>query len=323
MNVCITTAYPPDRPIEPFREFAAMDRFGVHRLTEDPEAADVILFLENGQYHTDPFYRRLRRHAWLKRYREKVFMYNEHDRAFYVLPGLYCCMPRAHFDGRRMKASDYITHVNPLIGSRAAEVAEPAVLYSFVGARNCRARADILGLTDADAEIRDTSSFNAFDRNVPGRKSALEEYADTLARSRFILCPRGRGTSSYRLFETLEAGRVPVILSDQWVAPEGPDWSTFAVFVPEREVATLPARIRDLDSRWREMGAAARAAWEEWFAPDVKFHRAVERCGELLRQPASARRVGVEPFSRPFMEWAVRTAAHSAVRRASALGPRR
>ena len=30
-------------------------------------------------------------------------------------------------------------------------------------------------------------------------------------RSKFFLCPRGTGTSSIRLYETLSAGRVPVI----------------------------------------------------------------------------------------------------------------
>src|SRR2546423_4170060 len=36
--------------------------------------------------------------------------------------------------------------------------------------------------------------------------------------SKFILCSRGVGTSSVRLFDTMRMGRVPVILSDQWLS---------------------------------------------------------------------------------------------------------
>ena len=62
-----------------------------------------------------------------------------------------------------------------------------------------------------------------------------------------ILCPRGEGTSSIRLFESLRMGRPPVIISDQWVPPEGPAWDTFSVRIPERRIHTIPDRLTELE----------------------------------------------------------------------------
>ena len=97
-----------------------------------------------------------------------------------------------------------------------------------------------------------------------------------------IVCPRGVGTSTYRLFEAMEAGRAPVLLADQWVAPEGPDWSSFLLRIPEKRVVDLPEILRGHEPEAVERGAKARSAWDEWFAPDVRFHTAVEACLSIL-----------------------------------------
>jgi hypothetical protein len=100
----LTSAYPPERALLTLRACAAQDRFGVHQLVEDPEDADFILFVENAHYD-DPYYRRLLAHPWVARYPEKVFMYNETDEPWCVLPGLYCSMPKRSFSRQRQRAS--------------------------------------------------------------------------------------------------------------------------------------------------------------------------------------------------------------------------
>ena len=58
-----------------------------------------------------------------------------------------------------------------------------------------------------------------------------------------MLCPRGQGTSSIRLFEAMRMGIAPVIISDKWIGPKGPEWESFAVFVKEKDISRS-ARIR-------------------------------------------------------------------------------
>ena len=78
----------------------------------------------------------------------------------------------------------------------------------------------------------------------PGESRA--RYVGSIKDSAFVLCPRGGGTSTFRLFETMMLGRVPVILSDQWVPRVGPDWESFSLRVMERDVSKVP---RLLESR--------------------------------------------------------------------------
>jgi Exostosin family len=108
-----------------------------------------------------------------------------------------------------------------------------------------------------------------------------ERFRHVLSRSRFVLCPRGAGTSSVRLYEALAGGRVPVIISDDWVAPIGPDWDSFSLRWPEGRVQGLVEAIEERDADWPKLSAAAAAAYRDFFAPTVAFHRIVELFSEL------------------------------------------
>ena len=106
----------------------------------------------------------------------------------------------------------------------------------------------------------------------------LNSYLSLLMRSKFILCPRGIGTSSWRLFETMKAGRVPVIISDQWVPPEGPSWLECSIRVPESEVMLIPEMLERREVDASKLALAARKVWDDWFSSEAVFHRIVEWC---------------------------------------------
>jgi len=93
------------------------------------------------------------------------------------------------------------------------------------------------------------------------------QYAEVMSRSRFVLCPRGIGTSSCRLFETMQSGRVPVIISDAWVPWSNIEWSKFSLRVREKDIANLPNICLEARDRWITMALEARKTWEEWFSP--------------------------------------------------------
>lgn len=64
------------------------------------------------------------------------------------------------------------------------------------------------------------------------RKKEELEYRDILERSRFSLCPRGSSPSSVRFWESLSAGAIPILISDNWVLPEW-DWDNTIITIPE------------------------------------------------------------------------------------------
>ena len=66
--------------------------------------------------------------------------------------------------------------------------------------------------------------------------------------------------------------------------PDGPDWDSFLVRIPEREVGRLSTLLRELDPTVPSRASAARREWEAWFAPDVLFHRICEACEDMQRR---------------------------------------
>src|SRR5262249_20919740 len=98
----------------------------------------------------------------------------------------------------------------------------------------------------------------------------------------FVLCPRGVAPSSYRIFETMKAGRVPVIIADEWVPPAGPDWTEFSVRVPEARLGDVPQILERLSDRARDMGLCAAKAWERWFSREEAFQTIVTYCLQIM-----------------------------------------
>lgn len=73
-------------------------------------------------------------------------------------------------------------------------------------------------------EIIETAGFD-------GSEARLADFADHLQRTTYELCPRGCENFSFRLFETLRFGRVPVIIDTDMVLPSVIDWEKIAVIV--------------------------------------------------------------------------------------------
>lgn len=96
--------------------------------------------------------------------------------------------------------------------------------------------------------------------------SRHEYYWNIMKASKYGLCPAGASPSSIRLFEMMEAGIAPVVVSDQWVPPLGPDWESFCLRVPESKVKHLPSIVGEIESEYEQCGRLARAAWERWFS---------------------------------------------------------
>ena len=157
-------------------------------------------------------------------------------------------------------------------------------------------------LENTSAEIARSDKTKPFFM-VRYQPDAKSRYGEIISSSKFVLCPRGYACSTWRLFETMKAGRVPVIISDQWVAPEGPAWDNFSLRVMENQVSRIPEILEQYESQAELMGHCARAAWEEWFSKETIFHRIVEWCLTLNDRSHSYRFREVIPYLqllRPF-----------------------
>ena len=276
-----------------FRGWAA--RSSRHRLVERPGEAGLILCVY-GTGLRAPL--RPEEEALLRERADDCFAFDAQDRPVGFLPGLYAALPAAAFDRGRFRAYCYPAENRHVEEAFQAGMTK-SLFFSFLGGASCALRQRIYGLGHgrSDVVIEDTTAHQEWNPHQPEWEARKRRYAGVLAASEFALCPRGAGTGSIRLFEAMQAGAVPVAISDRYVLPDGPDWDAFLVRLPERAVAegNLPERLAPYRGRSREMGRAARRAWEQWFAPAVWLDRIVEGTEAIRasrrRPEAAARRL--------------------------------
>jgi hypothetical protein len=276
MNVYITSFGKPveGTALEYVQRFVDLaDRSeGRHSLQGDVENADVVLLLSG---ISDPReWSSAERDLWEKR-SDDVFVYDPSDRASYLLPGVVVNLERKWNRLGRYRGYCF-PWSNPYIEEIRNEwKGTPEYWIGFEGAPTSWLRKRMLshGYRDERICIRDTSDHLEWNPHQEGWKERKRRYARGLLNSRFVLCPAGAGVSSIRIFETMQAGRVPVILSDDLVLPEGPAWDRFSIRLRENQYRDVVAGVADYMMQADAMGVAARLAWEEWFAPEVWFQR--------------------------------------------------
>ncbi len=257
---------------------------GKHSLVDDPVSAEMILLVGDLTSLEEA-----RRNVFLRDYREKTMVYSEIDAVVPYGPGVYCSGAKAKLLSLRRTRSDvyvsrYISAQNSYIRYRHGERKD--LLFCFMGRRDCRVRARLIDepYNRPDVLIRDTTRYRHWSDSEVDREQAQRDYADTLARSHFALCPRGAGFGSIRLFEVMEMGVAPVLLADRYALPAGPDWDSFLLQIPEKDYARLPEVLEQHMAESAERGQRARAAWEEFFAPEKVFDRLIDQLMEIRQE---------------------------------------
>ena len=285
-------------PLRLLREFAELDARGQHEVTNDPGVADVILFVESIEdaAYCGRYYGRIRRHRLFREARDRCLVYSGIDQIVPTVRGIFPSVERRRYLSTRTRSGPYLVQPNRFLRYEPLHADQADYLASFVGVAGSHPIRHALldAIEDPSIFIDDTEdrflgSLRSGDTEA--HESLKAHFVDVLLASRFALCPRGYGTSTMRLFEALQLGRAPVIVSDEWTAPTGPDWASFAVRMPERELSTIPARLRSIEAEAESMGARARQAWIDHFSPEATFHWTVEACLEMLDSPALARTV--------------------------------
>lgn len=257
-----------------------------HQLCEDPRTADVILmYVSYGFFWSDldPTRRCVRQHPLRQRFMEKTCVYDPHAKAISLIPGVFANLDRKSFRPSRERSGPHIDYLRHEDLEPSADRSSPDYLFSFVGA--CNTHASRAALPDIDhprGRIVDTSSLRPWRDGNISKAAYRRQFVESIHGSKFVLCPRGYGTSSIRLFEAMRAGRAPVVISDDYIPPAGPDWQKCSLWVAEDEVAELPRLLEERESDAARLGQEARKAWEQHFSNEVVFDYIVDQCIELI-----------------------------------------
>jgi hypothetical protein len=106
-----------------------------------------------------------------------------------------------------------------------------------------------------------------------------ELYVRSITESDYVLCMRGRGNWSYRFYETLSAGRVPVVVNTDMLLPlsDSVDWKRHCVWIELVDLSCLPEKILEFhtaldENAFERLQEDNRQLWLERLEP-VAFWR--------------------------------------------------
>jgi hypothetical protein len=264
----------------------------LHELVGDAAAAEMIVFAGSvpayGEGIVESPLPRL--------YPERSFMYWDDDGVVPLLPGIYTNAVKPGWINLHRTASHmFIDALNPHV------VPMPEVgkryLFSFAGGSTSVLRKKLykIDYRRPDVLIKNTSDYYHWDPSQEGREERQKQYAETIAASHFGLCPRGASAGGLRLFEVMQMGVAPVLVSNTFQLPDGPDWDSFLIRVPEGKIKQLPEILDRHVAESAERGRLARLAWEQYFSPPVMFNGIVATYARM----AAERRIPerwIQPF---------------------------
>jgi hypothetical protein len=263
--------------IPTWEQLAASDGVGRHRLVDDVADADAVLFTESHLLGRDWMRLAIRRSAAFRAAPNRAYVYDETDLPWCALPGLYVSMPARSLRPALQVSVPYFAVEDPR--GRVDDLDDGAdrdLLFSLAASRSHPCRVPLFDLRSARGIVDEAVGFTFYDPSSKDFALRRRRFAELVVRSKFVLCPRGSGTSSIRLYEVMAAGRVPVVISDDWVPPPTIDWPACSLRWPEGRTEGLVELLEAHETDAEKMGARARAEYDSVLAPSVAFDTQIE-----------------------------------------------
>lgn len=93
---------------------------------------------------------------------------------------------------------------------------------------------------------------------------ARQQYNTNLLNNKYALCIRGAGNFSYRFYEALSFGRIPILIDTDTILPFSNviDWNKHIIFIKQEDIKDLPELLKN-DTRSMTEN---RKLWEKYFS---------------------------------------------------------
>lgn len=119
--------------------------------------------------------------------------------------------------------------------------------------------------------------------NLDLARQSRREFVQNIIDSDYVLCARGAGNFSYRLYETLSCGRIPVFIDTDCVLPYDftINWKDYCVWVDAGEIDQIDKKVAEFHQSLSQPDFTAlqrrcRSLWENYLSPEgffMNFHR--------------------------------------------------
>lgn len=130
------------------------------------------------------------------------------------------------------------------------------------------------------------NNHNYFIKNLDSMKSEFsnsesEDYINNIKKSYFTLCPRGYGPTSFRLYESIIYGSIPIYISDEFILPfkEFINWEKLAILIKPREINKIPKIVDKLleSKKYQEMLDYGEFCFDSYFNFDFMYKYVIEK----------------------------------------------
>jgi hypothetical protein len=169
---------------------------------------------------------------------------------------------------------------SPIKDEMKPQPKERDIFCSFVGSMTHPIRnAMHVVLKDNDRYLFAVRSWRA-----EVEEDELQRFIDITSRSVFSLCPRGYGKSSFRFYEAMQLGSIPVFIYDQkWMPFEDEiDWSDFSVCIHINDIKKIDEILSSIGKeKIYQMQQALHKTWSENFTMESVYNRISERIGSF------------------------------------------
>jgi hypothetical protein len=156
------------------------------------------------------------------------------------------------------------------------EIPNKDIFASFVGSNTHQIRMDLYNL----CRTQPNYYFSGQQWNPVIPQSKLNELTNIMIRSKFALCPRGYGNTSFRMYEAMQLGAVPVYISDDFFLPWSDElnWNEFCVIVDSKNLKDLPSILNSIpEEQINKMANKAKQVYSDYFTLDATYTNIVKR----------------------------------------------
>ncbi|GAB4233191.1 MAG: hypothetical protein Kow0049_16500 [Stanieria sp.] len=133
-------------------------------------------------------------------------------------------------------------------------------------------------LLNSNLIIRNKAFFHNNKNNIVQQKKQNDQFIQNMVDSNYILCCRGSGNYSFRFYEALSCGRIPVFINTDCVLPYDfeIDWKQYCIWIEENELSIIDQKINDFHDKisakeFVELQYECRKVWQERISPEGFF----------------------------------------------------
>ena len=123
------------------------------------------------------------------------------------------------------------------------------------------------------------NQMGLFSQSDPSSREAFRQvYVTNMQESDYILCCRGYGNYSFRFYETLSCGRIPIFIDTDCVLPYDfeIDWKQYCVWLTESEIPLIGEKIAEFHEKlspkeFIDLQHECWRIWQERLSPEGFF----------------------------------------------------